>query len=147
MYPLTLEFIQKSLLELDRQRIPYRIEGFVWHQGENDMFNEEYKKSYGKNLARFLASWRRDLKTPELQFYIGELCTKTIWGMDLRPRMYAISQGQKAVAKADPRAEYIPTSHIGVEIGGGVGLHYHYGTLGQLQHGVNYRRRLPSLDW
>ena len=27
---------------------------------------------------------------------------------------------------------------VGVEIGGGVGLHYHYGTLGQLEHGVNY---------
>ena len=26
----------------------------------------------------------------------------------------------------------------GVEIGGGTGLHYHYGTLGQLEHGVNY---------
>jgi hypothetical protein len=25
-----------------------------------------------------------------------------------------------------------------VEIGGGAGLHYHYGTLGQLEHGVNY---------
>ena len=58
--------------------------------------------------------------------------------MDLRPRMYAISQGQKSVANADPLAEYIPTSHVGVEIGGGVGLHYHYGTLGQLEHGVNY---------
>jgi hypothetical protein len=52
--------------------------------------------------------------------------------------MYAISQGQKAVTESDPLAEYIPTSHIGVEIGGGVGLHYHYGTLGQLEHGVNY---------
>jgi hypothetical protein len=27
---------------------------------------------------------------------------------------------------------------VGVEIGGGVGLHYHYGTLGQLEHGANY---------
>ena len=25
-----------------------------------------------------------------------------------------------------------------MEIGGGVGLHYHYGTLGQLEHGINY---------
>jgi hypothetical protein len=58
--------------------------------------------------------------------------------MDLRPRMYAISLGQKSVTEADPLAEYIPTSHVGVEIGGGVGLHYHYGTLGQLEHGVNY---------
>jgi hypothetical protein len=52
--------------------------------------------------------------------------------------MYAISEGQRAVTKTDPFAEYIPTAHIGVEIGNPVGLHYHYGTLGQLEHGVNY---------
>jgi hypothetical protein len=138
MYPLALALIRSSLAELDRQNISYRIEGFMWHQGENDMFNEAYMANYGKNLANFLACWRRDLKVPDLKFYVGELCTKTIWGMDLRPRMYAISLGQKAVTKTDPLAQYIPTSHVGVEIGGGVGLHYHYGTLGQLEHGVNY---------
>ena len=138
MYPLALQLIQDSLAKLDQQKIKYRIEGFMWHQGENDMFNAEYMASYGNNLKKFLARWRKDLKTPDLRFYIGELCTKTIWGMDLRPRMYAISQGQKAVTAADPLAQYIPTSHVGVEIGGGVGLHYHYGTLGQLEHGDNY---------
>ena len=138
MYPLALEVIRTSLAELDKQQIKYRIEGVMWHQGENDMFNKDYMPNYGKNLKNFLACWRRDLKTPNLKFYLGELCTKTIWGMDLRPRMYAISLGQKEVAQADPLAEYIPTSHVGVEIGGGVGLHYHYGTLGQLEHGVNY---------
>lgn len=138
MYPLTLELVKASLAKLDQKKIPYRLEGFVWHQGENDMFEEEYMPNYGDNLAKFLAQWRRDLQAPNLKFYIGELCTKTIWGMDLRPRMYAISQGQRAVTKADPQAEYVPTSHVGVEIGGGVGLHYHYGTLGQLEQGVNY---------
>jgi hypothetical protein len=138
MYPLALDLVKSSLQALERQKIAYRIEGFMWHQGENDMFNEEYMADYGKNLAHFLARWREDLKTPHLKFYIGELCTKTIWGMDLRPRMYAISQGQKAVTATDLLAEYIPTSHVGVEIDGGVGLHYHYGTLGQLEHGVNY---------
>ena len=138
MYPLALDIIRKSLAELDKRGMKYRIEGFMWHQGENDMFNEDYMKNYGKNLKNFLASWRRDLKLPGLKFYIGELCTKTIWGMDLRPRMYAISLGQREVTNADPLAEYIPTAHVGVEIGGGVGLHYHYGTLGQLQHGENY---------
>jgi hypothetical protein len=138
MYPMTLTWIRAALADLDRRKIRYRIEGFMWHQGENDMFNKDYMPNYGKNLKNFLAKWRRDLGTPGLKFYIGELCTKTIWGMDLRPRMYAISLGQKEVAAADPLAEYIPTSHVGVEIGGGVGLHYHYGTLGQLEHGVNY---------
>ncbi|MCH8286141.1 hypothetical protein IIB79_06370, partial [candidate division KSB1 bacterium] len=138
MYPLALDFVRSSLAELDKRKITYRIEGFMWHQCEKDMFNKEYMQKYGQNLKNFLASWRRDLNTPQLRFYIGELCTKTIWGMDLRPRMYAISKGQRAVTEADPLAEYIPTSHIGVEIGGGVGLHYHYGTLGQLEHGINY---------
>ena len=138
MYPLTLEWIRSSLAELDAQKVPYRIEGFMWHQGENDMFVADYMPNYGKNLKNFLAKWRRDLDTPSLRFYIGELCTKTIWGMDLRPRMHAISVGQREVTRDDPLAEYIPTSHVGVEIGGGVGLHYHYGTLGQLEHGENY---------
>jgi hypothetical protein len=138
LYPLALELIHTSLAELDKKRIPYRIEGFMWHQGENDMFDENFKPNYGKNLKNFLSCWRRDLKTPNLRFYIGELCTKTVWGMDNRENMYAIRAGQKEVTDSDPLADYIPTSHDAVEIGGGEGLHYHYGTLGQLEHGVNY---------
>lgn len=138
LYPLALDFVRASLAELDKKKVAYRIEGFMWHQGENDMFDETFKANYGKNLKNFLACWRRDLKTPNLKFYIGELCTKTVWGMDNRDNMYAIRTGQKSVTDTDPLAEYIPTSHDGVEIGGGEGLHYHYGTLGQLEHGVNY---------
>jgi hypothetical protein len=138
MYPLALDWIRSSLAALDKKKIPYRIEGFMWHQGENDMFQEGYMPAYGKNLENFLACWRRDLEAPDLPFFIGELCTKTIWGMDLRPHMHAISVGQRFVTESDPLADYVPTSHVGVEIGGGVGLHYHYGTLGQLEHGVNY---------
>jgi hypothetical protein len=138
LYPLALQLIQASLAELDRKRVPYRIEGFMWHQGENDMFDDKFRPDYGKNLSNFLAAWRRDLKTPGLKFYLGELCTKTIWGMDNRVNMDAIRSGQQAVTATDALAEYIPTSHDAVEIGGGEGLHYHYGTLGQLEHGVNY---------
>ncbi|MCO5297250.1 MAG: sialate O-acetylesterase [Fimbriimonadaceae bacterium] len=138
LYPLALQLVRSSLAELDRRKVAYRIEGFMWHQGENDMFDQEFKPNYGKNLKNFLAKWRRDLHTPSLRFYIGELCTKTVWGMDNRENMDAIRVGQKAVTDSDPLAEYIPTSHDAVEIGGGAGLHYHYGTLGQLEHGVNY---------
>ena len=138
MYPLALQRVRDALDDLEKRGTRYRLEGFMWHQGENDMFNEEYMNNYGRNLKNFLARWRRDLNAPELRFYLGELCTKTIWGMDLRPRMYAISLGQRQVADTDSLVQYVPTSHIGVEIGGGAGLHYHYGTLGQLEHGVNY---------
>jgi hypothetical protein len=138
LYPMMLEHIRASLAELDRKKKPYRIEGFMWHQGENDMFNEASKAKYADNLKNFIGCWRRDLKMPKLRFYIGELCTNTIWGMDNRDNMHAIRTAQKAVAEADPLVDYIPTSHGAVEIGGEAGLHYHYGTLGQLQHGANY---------
>jgi Carbohydrate esterase, sialic acid-specific acetylesterase len=138
LYPLALDLVRTSLADLDQKQIAYRIEGFMWHQGENDMFSDKFKPVYAKNLTNFIASWRRDLKQPELRFYIGELCTKTVWGMDNRDNMHAIRTAQKAVADADPLADYIPTSHDAVEIGGEEGLHYHYGTLGQLEHGVNY---------
>ena len=138
MYPRLLAHVRASLDALRKKRVEFRLEGFVWHQGENDMFDDGYKANYGANLANFVARVRRDLEAPELRFYVGELCTKTIWGMDLRPSMYAISLGQKEVAAADPLVDYVPTSHVGVEIGDPVGLHYHYGTLGQLQHGEQY---------
>ncbi|MFM7130650.1 MAG: sialate O-acetylesterase, partial [bacterium] len=80
LYPLALEHIRKSLAELDRKQVAYRLEGFMWHQGENDMFSKVFKPIYAENLKNFIASWRRDLNAPQLRFYIGELCTKTIWG-------------------------------------------------------------------
>ncbi len=138
MYPLLLDTVRKSLAELDDARVDYRLEGFMWHQGENDQFNDGFRNAYGQNLAALLKRLRSDLDAPELRAYIGELCTKTIWGMDLRPWMGDIARGQRAAVQGDPLSQYVPTAHIAVEIGGGGGLHYHYGTLGQLEHGLMY---------
>ncbi len=138
LYPLALDHVRAALAELDRKRIRHRLEGFVWHQGENDMFEAKGKANYAANLTNFIKSWRRDLKAPELRFFVGELCTGTVWGMDNRANMHAIEVAQRAVAEADPLVDYVPTSHVGVEIGGGAGLHYHYGTLGQLEHGASH---------
>lgn len=138
LYPLALAHVRAALADLDRRQIRHRLEGFVWHQGENDMFDAKGKANYAANLANFVKSWRRDLKAPELRFFVGELCTGTVWGMDNRANMHAIEVAQRAVADADPLVDYVPTSHVGVEIGGEAGLHYHYGTLGQLEHGVSH---------
>ena len=138
MYPLLLETVRAAMADLEAQGFDPTLEGFFWHQGENDMFEDSYRQNYGENLANFLTRLRTDLEAPALRVYVGELCTKTIWGMDLRPSMADIARGQRMATEADPLAEYVPTSHVGVEIGGGVGLHYHYGTLGQLEHGANY---------
>ncbi|MBL8723743.1 MAG: hypothetical protein JNK49_06830 [Planctomycetes bacterium] len=140
LYPLALATVREALADLDKRRVKWRLEGVVWHQGENDMFDDGFRRNYGANLANFVACWRRDLGVPQLRFYVGELCTKTVWGMDNRANMHGIEVGQRAVADRDPFVDYVATSHIAVEIGGGAGLHYHYGTLGQLEHGVNHAR-------
>jgi len=138
LYPLALKLVQDSLKALDDQNIKYRVEGFMWHQGENDMLTPEYKPHYAENLKNFIAKWRKDLHLPILRFYVGELCTKTVWGMDNRRNMYDLSLAQKQVCEEDDNAEYIPTNHVGVRTKSVDGLHYHYGTLGQLEHGHNY---------
>lgn len=138
LYPKALKLVKDSLAELDQQGTPYRIEGVMWHQGENDMFNDEYRKAYGDNLTNFIKSWRRDLGVADLRFYIGELHCKSVWGMDNRQRMYELSQGQKAACARDPLVQYIPNNHNGMTIDKRTGLHYHFGTLGQLGHGMGY---------
>ena len=138
LYPLLVRTVRESLALLDEKRVGYRLEALVWHQGENDMFEDAYRDVYGANLENFLARLRADLGAPELPAFVGELCTKTIWGMDNRGRMEAIARGQRSAAAADPRTTYVRTNHIAVEIGGDDGLHYHYGTLGQLEHGLEH---------
>ena len=54
LYPLALEQIRSSLALLEQQGVRYRMEGFMWHQGENDMFEADYMANYGKNLENFM---------------------------------------------------------------------------------------------
>ena len=53
----------------------------MWHQGENDMFNDDYRASYGDHLSRFIQCWRRDLGVSDLRIYVGELhsCRCGVW--------------------------------------------------------------------
>ena len=52
---------------------PYRIAGFVWLQGWNDMISEEATAEYESNLVRLAAGIRNALHSPQLPFVVGEL--------------------------------------------------------------------------
>jgi len=138
LYARMMKQIAERLGELKTSGIKYRIEAMMWHQGENDMFNREGIEAYEKNLRNFIARVRGDLKSPKLKIFIGEISNKGVWGMDNRHRVAKICVQQRAVVKADPNVYFVPTSHVGFKIGRPVGLHYHFGTLGQLQHGHAY---------
>jgi len=51
----------------------YEIKGFVWFQGYNDMFAEEARNNYGKNLVKLIKDVKKELNAPGLQAVIGQM--------------------------------------------------------------------------
>ena len=49
----------------------YRIEGFVWFQGWNDMISLPKVQEYEFNLANLIRDVRDDLDSPEMAVVIG----------------------------------------------------------------------------
>ena len=50
----------------------YEIAGFVWFQGWNDQYNE-YWLDYEKNMANFIRDVRKEFKSPNMPFVIGQM--------------------------------------------------------------------------
>ena len=140
LYSRFITQVRDRLDDLKKEGLTYKIEALMWHQGENDMFNAEGKKTYEKNLRNFIANVRKDLSVPDLKVYIGEISTKGVWGMDNRSNVALIRNQQIAVVESDPEVFFVPTSHLSFKVGRPFGLHYHFGTLGQLQHGEAYAK-------
>lgn len=135
LYPRTLNLVRESLADLDRRGIRYRLEGVMWHQGENDMLDRTLYNQYAAGLSKVISRLREDLKAPELKWYLAEVSEKGIWGMDHRSNLGVLRQQQEQVLKADSLVRWLPTSHLAFEVMGSGQPHYHYGTQGQLQLG------------
>lgn len=135
LYPRTLNLIRESLKELEARGIRYRLEGVMWHQGENDMLDRKLYKDYAAGLNRLVSRLREDLKAPQLKWYLAEVSEKGIWGMDHRANLGIFRQQQEVAQKTDPLLRWLPTSHLAFEVMGSGQPHYHYGTQGQLQLG------------
>lgn len=135
LYPRTLHLIRESLQDLDKRGIRYQLEAVMWHQGENDMLDRNLNKQYADGLTKLVTRLRKDLKAPELKWYIAEVSEKGIWGMDHRSNLGIFRQQQQQALKADPLLRWVPTSHLAFEVMGSGQPHYHFGTQGQLQMG------------
>jgi len=77
-YREMMKEINTTLKEL-KTRFPeyrgqgYEFAGFVWFQGWNDMFDPDFRENYGRHMANFIRDVRKDLKTPNLPFVIGQM--------------------------------------------------------------------------
>jgi len=77
-YREMLTEVQQTLTDL-KKHVPiagdsgYELAGFIWFQGWNDMISPEYTAEYTTNLQHFIRDVRKDLKSPELPFVIGQM--------------------------------------------------------------------------
>ncbi len=80
-YRMMMESVSKVLENLSdhhpdyREDSGYEISGFVWFQGFNDQFADEFRNAYKSNMVTFIQDVRKDLKKPDLPFVIGVLGT------------------------------------------------------------------------
>ncbi|MCP4846555.1 MAG: sialate O-acetylesterase [Verrucomicrobiaceae bacterium] len=71
--------------------------GFVWFQGFNDQFSDEFRNNYKDMMVHFIKDIRKEYKAPKMPFVIGVLGTNmTKEGVDKN----AVSVAQREAAKA-----------------------------------------------
>jgi hypothetical protein len=138
LYPRTLRLVQESLKQLEERGLKFRLEGVMWHQGENDMLDRRLNTNYAAGLTRMIARFRTDLNAPQLKWFLGEVSEKGIWGMDHRAHLDILRRQQDEVLRSDPLLRWVPTSHLAFEVMGSGQPHYHFGTQGQLQMGREF---------
>jgi len=61
--------------------IPYKIAGFIWYQGENNVARIQH---YDKNLKAMVADWRNSFENIQLPFYLAQLPTYSANWMEFR---------------------------------------------------------------
>lgn len=140
LYPRTLQLVRDALQALETQGVRYRLEAVIWHQGENDMLDRKINTVYAESLAKIVQRLRVDLKLPKLQWFLGEVSEKGIWGMDNRANLAILRAQQDRLLAADPLLRWVPTSHLTFDVMDSGQPHYHFGTQGQLQLGEAFAR-------
>ena len=63
----------------------YKLAGFVWFQGWNDMCNRHHISQYTDNMIHFIVDVRRDFESPNLPFIVGVL---GVYGTDPDSRRF-----------------------------------------------------------
>ncbi len=96
MYPEMISYVNARLAELDAAGTPYRLKGFLWHQGEGDM-NPTMSGIYEANLAEFIGALRTDFGS-DLSVYVASVYNPNATVEEGE----AVRKAQRDVAAADP---------------------------------------------
>lgn len=106
-----LETMKNGLSAYERAGYKVNIKGMVWMQGETDAVDKKKADCYKENLVKLLASFRKDLKMPNLKIIIGEIATQP----PSAPYSAQIRRIQREVCDMDKNNIFMSTK--GIKIG------------------------------
>lgn len=107
LYPKFIAFIQSAQEDLKQHGLECKLEGVLWHVGENDTFFGPYAQNNSKWLKQLIAQVRMDLKQPDLQWYISEQHPKAPWG-----NIDKVNSDIRQLSENDPGVTVIRTAEL-----------------------------------
>lgn len=99
--------VDEALAQLTDMGHQYRIEGFLWMQGESDTDKRYRARKYASNLTKFIASMRSFVGDPEMPFIMGRIRDAG------QPHADMVRDAQVAVAENIPNVYWIDTDDLG----------------------------------
>lgn len=104
-YIKMIEEVRAALAELKDR--PYKLAGFVWQQGWNDMCTPPAIPEYADNLVNLARDLRKEFGVPDLPIVVGELGNG---GPEAKGNMLKFRQAQRAGTQRIKNAVFVETS-------------------------------------
>ncbi|MEN9359158.1 MAG: hypothetical protein RL095_693 [Verrucomicrobiota bacterium] len=131
LYSRLLTNVRDTEAQIAKSGAKSELAGMIWMQGESDSGKTE--GAYEKNLADFIASVRKDLKSEKLPFVIGEVCSAN-------PEYSVIRAAQKAVAAKVPVCALASSEGLKT-----IDKHVHFDAAGQIELGKRFAEEISKL--
>jgi len=122
----------KKLLQTIRTHIKDKnaqLAGVLWMQGETDARYPGAANTYSQNLAQFVSALRRELKSPNLAFFMGEIDPP----LKFFPYREIVRKAQRKSSAHIRNSRLISTKGLAKR-----NDHLHYNTEGQLALGMRF---------
>ena len=95
----TLDNLDKHFPEYDA-KAGYEIEGLVWFQGFNDLFDVTGRQQYGQNLVHLIKDLRKEFKAPDMKVVVGVMGVNGPFN-EVNPKQRDVRNGQRSINKVE----------------------------------------------
>ena len=141
MYPEMVNYVNARLAELDAAGMPYRIKGFLWHQGRRRHESQPWPILYEANLAEFIGALRTGIDS-DLSVYVASVYNPNATVEEGE----AVRRAQRDVAAVDPLTYVVNLDTVYFDTNFNpnsenlIADNLHYNSTGQIKIGSSFAR-------